>query len=29
LPGASARARFDVMTATIAVEIRLSLNGFD
>jgi hypothetical protein len=28
-PGASARARFDVTTATITVAMRLSLNGFD
>src|SRR5690606_30034972 len=28
LPGASARARLDVMTATITVEIRLALKAF-
>lgn len=28
-PGASASARFDVTIATITVEMRLSLNGFD
>lgn len=29
LPGTSASDRFDVITATMAVEMRLSLNGLD